>query len=76
MGLVDLRSQSTTTKSTPVLASVLEIFEPGAICQHPKAALPSSIATFRRFAAFIDAIVLFRQGVFIFLAARKTELRE
>jgi hypothetical protein len=43
---------------TPVLASVLDIFEPGTICQHPKADFPSSITTFRRFAAFIDAMVL------------------
>jgi hypothetical protein len=52
------KTESSADLHTPVLASVLEIFEPGAICQHPKADFLSSITTFRRFAAFIDAMVL------------------
>jgi hypothetical protein len=75
-------SQSTTTQSTPVLASVLETLLPGIIClptvcisagglptqntspshksyQHPiEGPTFFSNATFRRFAAFIDAILL------------------
>jgi hypothetical protein len=75
-------SQSTSTQSTPVLASVLDTLLPGIIClptvcisagglptqntspshksyQHPiEGPTFFSNATFRRFAAFIDAILL------------------
>ena len=74
-------SQSTSTQSTPVLASVLDTLLPGIIClptvcisaglptqnispshkpyQHPiEGPTFFSNATFKRFAAFIDAILL------------------